>query len=51
MRQLAYEIKGYTEGLYVVVNFHGEAAAMPELDRWLGLHQSIIRHMNIRVDD
>ena len=51
MRQLAYEIKGHTEGLYVVVNFHGEAGAMAELDRWLGLHQSIIRHMTIRIDD
>jgi len=51
IRQLAYEIKGHTEGFYVVVNFHGEPSGMDELERSLTLNQEIIRHMSIRVDD
>jgi small subunit ribosomal protein S6 len=51
VRRLAYEIGGYTEGVYVVVNFRSEGDALRELDRLLRLRQSVIRHMIVNVDD
>lgn len=51
LRQLAYEIKGYTEGIYAVINLHLETSAVTLLDRELTLNQQIIRHMIIRVND
>lgn len=51
VRRLAYEIRGYTEGIYVVVNYRAETQATAELDRVLTLNQQILRHMIIRVDD
>ena len=51
LRQLAYEIKGYTEGIYAVIKLHCETSAVSRLDRELTLNQQIIRHMIIRVDE
>ena len=42
-RRLAYEIKKNAEGIYVVVNFTSEPATAKELDRQLGLNESILR--------
>ena len=42
-RRLAYEIKKHAEGVYAVVNFTCEPATAKELDRQLGLNESVMR--------
>lgn len=42
-RRLAYEIKKHPEGIYAVVNFTCEPATAKELDRQLGLNESVLR--------
>ena len=42
-RRLAYEIKKKAEGIYAVVNFTSEPATAKELDRQLGLNESVMR--------
>ena len=47
-RRLAYEIKKKSEGIYAVVNFTAESATAKELDRQLGLNESILRTKLLR---
>ena len=47
-RRLAYEIKKRAEGIYAVVNFTSEPATAKELDRQLGLNESIMRTKLLR---
>ncbi len=42
-RRLAYEINKKAEGIYAVVNFTAEPATAKELDRQLGLNESVLR--------
>ena len=42
-RRLAYEIKKKSEGIYAVVNMTAEPATAKELDRQLGLNESVMR--------
>ena len=49
-RRLAYEIKGYRDGLYILMYFTGEAAASNELDRMFKIDDNIIRHLITRVE-
>ncbi len=42
-RRLAYEIQKKSEGIYAVVNFTAEPATSKELDRQLGLNETIMR--------
>lgn len=50
-RQLAYELKSFREGFYVVVNFQGEPALETEMDRQMKLTEPILRHMILRRDE
>jgi small subunit ribosomal protein S6 len=47
-RRLAYDIKKRSEGIYAVVNFSAESATAKELDRQLGLNESILRTKLLR---
>jgi len=47
---LAYEIKGFRDGYYVVVTFQGTPALEAEMDRQMKLTEHILRHMIIRRD-
>src|SRR5699024_380833 len=47
-RRFAYEIQKKTEGYYVVVDFHAEPATTKELDRQLGLNESVLRTKILR---
>ena len=47
-RRLAYEIKKKSEGIYAVVTFNSESATAKELDRQLGLNESILRTKLLR---
>jgi small subunit ribosomal protein S6 len=50
-RKLAYEVQGFTEGFYVVVNFNAGSAVSAELDRVLKITDEVIRHLLIRTDE
>lgn len=50
-RRLAYEIRDYREGVYILVNFKGEAATAQELDRVLKITDDILRFMIINKDE
>lgn len=50
-RKLAYEIKKFNEGIYVLINFMGEPDLSKELDRNFRITESVIRHLIIRLED
>ena len=50
-RRLAYDIKKKSEGIYAVVNFTATPATAKELDRQLGLNETIMRTKIIRPED
>ncbi len=50
-RHLAYEVKHQTEGYYTVVNFTADPAQITELDRVIKIHEEIIRHIIVKLDD
>ena len=49
-RKLAYEIKKKSEGIYAVLDLDAEPEAVKELDRQLGLQESVLRTKVIRPD-
>ena len=49
-RRLAYEIDHKAEGIYAVVNLSAEPATVKELDRQLGLNESVIRTKVMRPE-
>ncbi len=49
-RKLAYEIDKKGEGIYAVLDLRCEPAAVQELDRQLGLNESILRTKVVRPD-
>lgn len=49
-RRLAYEIKKQAEGIYAVIQLTAEPATAAELDRQLGLNESVLRTKLLRRD-
>ena len=49
-RKLAYEIDKKSEGIYAVLDLTCEPAAVQELDRQLGLSESVLRTKVVRPD-
>jgi len=49
-RRLAYPIKHFTEGDYVLVRFNLKAAAGKELEASLQISEEVLRHLLIRVE-
>lgn len=49
-RRLAYEIKKQGEAIYAVVEIAAEPATVAELDRQLGLNESVLRTKVLRRD-
>lgn len=47
-RRLAYDINKKSEGVYVVVHFTAEPATAKEMDRQLGLSETILRTKLLR---
>ncbi len=43
-RKLAYEIKGFKEGNYILMHFEAEAKVPAELNRLMRISDDIIRH-------
>ena len=50
-RRLAYDIKKKSEGIYAVVNFTATPATAKELDRQLGLNETIMRTKITRPEE
>ena len=44
-RMLTYEIKDFTEAIYVVLNFNIDEKNIPELERVMKLEERIIRYL------
>lgn len=49
-RKLAYPIRDYSEGTYVLLNVQLEPTALDELERNLKLDMSLIRYLLVRVE-
>ena len=49
-RRLSYEIKKKSEGIYAVLDVTFTPAAVAELDRQLGLNESVLRTKVMRPD-
>lgn len=47
-RRLAYEILKHSEGIYAVIEVSAEPATVKELDRQLGLNESVLRTKVLR---
>ena len=47
-RRLAYEIAKHSEGIYAVVDISATPATVNELDRQLGLNESVLRTKVLR---
>jgi len=50
-QQLAYQLKGFRDGYYVVETFQGTPELETEMDRQMKLTEPILRHMILRRDD
>jgi len=51
LRNLAYRIKKYKKGHYVLLNIDAPADTLSELERNARLHEDVIRYMSIRVEE
>ena len=51
MRNLAYEIKDFTKGFYVLMNVEATSEACDEFDRLVKINEKIMRHMVVRIDE
>jgi small subunit ribosomal protein S6 len=51
LRNLAYKIKKNRKGHYVHLNIDSPVAAVKEMERNLLLHEDILRHMTLRVEE
>ncbi len=47
-RRLSYEVKGFTDGFYVVLNFEGGGATTRELERTFKISDEVIRYIIVR---
>ncbi len=50
-RRLAYEINRHREGTYVLELVNGPGEMVHEIDRRLRVHDQVLRHLLVRVDE
>ncbi len=50
-KPLAYKIKRFREGYYVVLSVEGDGGAIAELERRFRVTDSIIRFISVRIDE
>jgi small subunit ribosomal protein S6 len=50
-KRLAYEVKDFKDGFYVLTYFQADPAALTEFERLLKLNDDVIRHLIIRLED
>lgn len=49
-RKLAYEVEGYKEGNYVLMNFEAEGTVPQELNRLMRISDDVIRHRIFKLE-
>jgi len=47
-RRLAYEVKGYNDGFYIVLNYDGQPVTTSELERFFKISDDIIRYIIVK---
>lgn len=50
-RRLAYKIKKFTEGRYVLFEIEGSGKEIAELERRMRVNDAIVRYITVRVDE
>ena len=50
-RRLAYEIKDYKEGQYILMNFEGEGRTSQEIERVMKISDDVIRFLTVRKEE
>jgi small subunit ribosomal protein S6 len=50
-RKLAYEIKGFKEGNYILMNFEADPKVPAELNRLMRISDDVIRHRIFLLED
>jgi small subunit ribosomal protein S6 len=50
-KRLAYEVKDFKDGFYVLTNFQADPAQIKELDRLFKLNDDVIRHLIVRLEE
>lgn len=50
-RRLAYEVKKFTDGIYVLVRFEADAEVLPKLENNFKLNDEVIRHIIVHFDE
>ena len=50
-RRLAFEVKDFREGFYVVMHIDAQSAVATELDRVFKISDSVIRHIIVREEE
>lgn len=50
-RRLAYEIKKFLDGMYVLISFSANPDTIAELDRVARITDEVLKHMIIKLED
>lgn len=50
-RRLAYEVKGFREGWYLIMKFSGKNNVSNELERAFRLNEDVLRFIVVRLDE
>ena len=50
-KRLAYEVKDFKDGFYVLTNFKADPKQLTEFERLLKLNDDVIRHLVVRLED
>jgi small subunit ribosomal protein S6 len=50
-KRLAYEVKDFKDGFYVLTTFQADPSQITELERLLKLNDDVIRHLIVRLDE
>jgi small subunit ribosomal protein S6 len=50
-RRLAYEVRGFNDGTYVLFNVEGEGKIIAEIERRLRVTEPVIKFITVRVDE
>ncbi len=50
-RKLAYEVKRFDKGYYVVLDFCGHPGMVKELERNLNLDDRILKYLTVKIDE
>ncbi len=50
-RRLAYEVRTFTDGMYILFTIEGEGALIKEVERRLRVQEQVIKFITVRVDE